>query len=102
MEATKEDLERIKKTFGSGVADAVIKLGYVPTDKELLDIKRRQDEEKNFDFTQINNKYTWDVIASISKENRTALQLIMFLGKNMRINHHCFFILGRLCKRLID
>ncbi|MBS9944769.1 MarR family transcriptional regulator [Vibrio alginolyticus] len=83
MEITNEQIERITKTFGENVADEVLRIGYIPADKDLLAIKRRLEEEKNFDFTQINNKYTWDLISVMSKENPTALQLLMFLGKNM-------------------
>lgn len=83
MEISKQEQQRIKKTFGEDVLKEVLMMGYVPSDKELLMIKRRLDEAKNFDFTQINNQYTWDVISVMAKENSTALQLLMFFGKNM-------------------
>ncbi len=80
---TNNDLSRISELFGDHIAKEVVGMGYVPSDAELFKIKREIDEQKNFDFTQINNKYTWDVIAVLAKENPNALQLLMFLGKNM-------------------
>ncbi|HCH2721702.1 TPA: MarR family transcriptional regulator [Vibrio parahaemolyticus] len=83
MEIDDNQLERIAKTFGNDVVREVVAMGYIPTDKELFKIKKELDEAKNFDFTQINNKYTWDVIGVLAKENPNALQLLLFLGKNM-------------------
>lgn len=83
MKISIEEYQRIEKTFGSEVAEEVAKMDYLPPDRELLDLKKRFEERKNFDFTQINNNYTWDVISVMTKENPTALQVLMFLGKNM-------------------
>lgn len=83
MNLDDNQLERIAKTFGTAVCKEVVLMGYIPSDKELLALKQQLDEAKNFNFTQINNAYTWDVISVLAKENPTALQLLMFLGKNM-------------------
>lgn len=83
MNLESNELQRIAKTFGNDVCKEVVAMGYIPTDKDLLLIKQNIDEAKNFNFTQINNAYTWDVISIMASENTTALQLLMFLGKNM-------------------
>lgn len=76
-------LERITETFGADLCKEVVALGYIPTDKTLLKMKKELEDAKNFNFTQINNNYTWDVISIMSTENTTALKILMFLGKNM-------------------